>query len=189
MRKFFVLLLCLGLIGCATLDPTYYTNPNSLGYTEQALGGICEICNRTFLFSGQQYDTLENIQCPYDGHVQNLKMASNRYLYWKQQQDQIQQAQQQEVNSVALYNFIQSYQQNAQRSYERQQQYYENMGNAFLNWGGLKSTPSYQYIPVPPTLPSRQGVYWTPSGDGSSWHSSEGEMCIQLLNGGWKCSK
>lgn len=67
------------LVGCATLDPTYYTNPNSHGYAEQVMGGICEKCNRVFNFSMQQYNTIENIQCPYDGHVQNLKMASNRY--------------------------------------------------------------------------------------------------------------
>lgn len=189
MKKILVISLCLLSVGCATLDPTYYTNSNSPGYREFALGGLCEKCNRVFNFTGEQFDNIENIQCPYCGHVQNLKMASNRYTYWKQQQDQIQQAQQQEANRVALYNSVQSYQQSSQRSYERQQKYYENIGNAFSNWGGLKSAPNYQYIPSPPTSTSQQGVYWTPFGDGTGLQSSEGETCVQLLNGGWKCSK
>ncbi|MFA4937599.1 MAG: hypothetical protein WC575_04950 [Patescibacteria group bacterium] len=116
-------------------------------------------------------------------------MAANRYVYLQQQQEQERQRQQALSNQIAVNNFFQSYQQNLKQSAQRQQQYDENVGNAFSNWGGLKSTSNYQYIPTPSTLPSRQNVYWTPAGDGSSWHSSDGEMCVQLLNGGWKCSK
>jgi len=80
MRKLTCLLiLAILMSGCATLDPTYYTRSNSPGYTQQVHSGICEKCGRTFTFSQQQYDSIENIQCPYDGHVQNLKMAANRY--------------------------------------------------------------------------------------------------------------
>jgi hypothetical protein len=72
------------LTGCATT--AYYTNPNSAGYYEQGLGGLCEKCGRQFVFSGYQLDTLENITCLYCGHAQNIQMAANRYTYEAQRQ-------------------------------------------------------------------------------------------------------
>lgn len=82
-----LLILVMFISGCAAYNTNYYTDPNSSGYAEQALGGLCERCNRVFNFSGQQLNTIENIQCPYCGQVQNLRMASNRYIYLKQQQE------------------------------------------------------------------------------------------------------
>lgn len=175
--------------GCATLDPSYYSNVNSPGYVEKVFSGVCEKCNRVFSFSRQQFDTIENVQCCYCGHVQNLEMASNRYEYLQQQQEKEKQRQQALSNQVVVNNLFQLYQQNLKQSAQRQQQYDENIGNAALNWGGLKSTPNYPYIPSPSRTSSQQSVYWTPSGDGAILSSSEGETCIQLLNGGWKCSK
>ena len=182
MKKLICLFVLVMLLsGCATVSYD--------GAQHQVYSGLCEQCVRQLTFTMEQWNNSSQIICPYCGRTQDLKMAYNRYVYLQQQQEQERQRQQALSNQVAVSNFFQSYQQNLKQSAQRQQKYNENIGNAALNWGGLKSTPNYQYIPAPSTLPSRQNVYWTPAGDGSSWHSSDGEMCVQLLNGGWKCSK
>src|SRR3989338_5543130 len=84
----FILITTTSLYGCETMDSTYYTNPTSPGYHEQALGGTCEVCGRAFVISGYQLDHVENITCPFDGHPQNTKFAYNRYVYASQQQQQ-----------------------------------------------------------------------------------------------------
>lgn len=126
-------LLIIFLSGCATTE--YYTNPQSAGYTQQGLGGLCEACNREFLFSGYQLNNQVNITCPYCGRTQNLQMAANRWTYAVQQQNNaawgqavlgmasgVQQAQQQQAivqqnaaNQMAAYG-QQMYQNSQQRA-------------------------------------------------------------------------
>ncbi len=93
------ILLVVSLSGCATTE--YFTNPNSAGYNEAGLGGLCQNCNRQFNFSGYQLDNQENVSCCYCGYVQNLRMAANRYTYEVQQQQAINTQQ-------AIANFNQS---------------------------------------------------------------------------------
>ena len=161
----------------------------------QVFSALCEQCERVFSFNKLQWDSNAQITCPYCGHTQDLKMAYNRYVYLQQQQQQQQERQRQQAlsNQIAVNNIFQSYRQNIEQSTQRQQQYIEqyneNTRNTLSGWGGLKGTSSYQYIPSSPKTSLQQSVYWTPSGDGAILSSSDGETCIQLLNGGWKCSK
>jgi len=82
------LAICL-LSGCATLDPAYYTRPDSPGYTQQVFHGLCDSCGREFTFSASQFDAQQRGElpatCPYDGHAQDLQMAYNRFNYAVQQ--------------------------------------------------------------------------------------------------------
>lgn len=212
IKKVFLLLLpILLLYGCATVSDydiqrkriaedfrndkisadRYKELLNGINQDEaqhQIFSALCEQCERVFNFNKLQWDSNTQITCPYCGRTQDLKMAYNRYVYLQQQQEQERQKQQALSNQIAVNNFFHSYQQNLKQSAQRQQQYNENIGNTFSNWGGLKSTPSYQYIPSPSKTSSQQSVYWTPSSDGAILSSSEGETCIQLLNGGWRCS-
>jgi len=154
-------ILMLFLSGCATFDSTYYTNPNSQGYTQQVLGGICEQCGRQFTFSAQQYDQNVQIQCCYCGHTQDIKMAYNRYLYAQQQA----QEQQQQANSQALM----------QKLYEDarpQTHSYSNPGMDYLNY--LRNRPATSYY----TPPTQTRCHYDPMGDficdtsGSGGHST-----------------
>lgn len=113
--------------GCTTLDFNYYTDPNSPGYTESAIGGLCEECNRVFNVSKQQYDTIENVQCLYDGHIQNLKMAVNRYTYLIQQQEA-------QADQRALSNFAQQMQDIQRRRDEAQQKNIQAFQQSIQNW-------------------------------------------------------
>lgn len=79
MKKFLFLLLCLGLTGCATLNPTYYTNPNSPGYNQAVYNAICGKCMKEFKFSRNQWDNNQLITCPYCSFTQDLKIAHNNY--------------------------------------------------------------------------------------------------------------
>ena len=76
-----LLILVLALCGCATLDPAYYTDPNSQGYAEQVFGGLCDKCGREFSFSSHQWSNCKEVTCPYDGSHQTLSHARGRYLY------------------------------------------------------------------------------------------------------------
>lgn len=91
------------LPGCATLDPAYYTRPDSPGYQEQVFWGLCEVCGREFTFSGHQWDNFSTITCPYDGHEQDLRMAHNRYNYAVQQLQAQRQAQTQAMVMRELF--------------------------------------------------------------------------------------
>jgi hypothetical protein len=77
---------------------SYYTSPQSTGYNEQALGGICERCGRQFQFSANQLNNVPNITCPYCQHSQDTKQASLRWVNLKSRQEQI--------NNQALANAI-----------------------------------------------------------------------------------
>jgi len=91
--KNFLPFICLAVLlsGCATTD--YYTNPNSAGYYQQGLGGLCQNCNRQFAISAHQLNNVENTTCPYCGTTQNTKMASNRYTYEAQKAQTVANAQ------------------------------------------------------------------------------------------------
>jgi len=79
MKKVLVVLLCLGLVGC--VGAGYYTRPDSEGYYKQVFNASCQNCSRIFTYSTYQYDTIENITCPFCGLTQNLKMARARLVY------------------------------------------------------------------------------------------------------------
>lgn len=143
MKKLIILLiLSLFLSGCATVDSTYYTNPNNSGYTQNVFSGLCENCNRIFLFSKQLYDSTENVQCCYCGHIQNLKMAYNRYTYLQQQQ----QEQKAELTVQQLFcGFNQSLQKAREESTARRQKAYEEYQQNLreLNRPGTAWNPIY----------------------------------------------
>jgi len=55
MKRILILFgIAILLSGCATVPVDYYTNPNSAGYTQQSLGGLCENCGRMFTVSSAQ---------------------------------------------------------------------------------------------------------------------------------------
>lgn len=140
MRTVLVLLLCLGLVGCVTTD--YYTNPNSPGYYQQTFGGLCESCGRVFAMSGAQLQSLENIQCPYCGAIQNARMASNRYTYAKQQQD-----------AQNLMGFANTMHKSIQENIERDRQFNQMMTQEILR--GLRPQPSQPSQPYYSPQPSQ----------------------------------
>ncbi len=132
MKKTICLFFMVMLVsGCAAFNSNYYTNPNSPGYTQSAFSGLCENCNRIFSFSKQQYDTLGDIQCPFCGHTQNLKMAYNRYTYLKQQQDT--QANQQMWSNISQK--MQDIQIRRDEAEQRNiQQFQQNIADWNANW-------------------------------------------------------
>lgn len=88
MRRTLILIVMALFLSIACSMPTsYYTNPNSGGYHQQKLGGICEKCGKMFLFSGHQLHHLTNVRCAYCNHSQNVRAASERWVLAKQQQD------------------------------------------------------------------------------------------------------
>lgn len=70
------------------MPTSYYTNPQSAGYNQQGLGGICEHCGRQFNLSGNQLHNLTEIKCPYCGNLSNTKNAAARWVPVKNQRDQ-----------------------------------------------------------------------------------------------------
>ncbi len=134
MRNIILLIgLAAMLSGCVMAD--YYTRPDSPGYTEQALLGQCENCNRIFNFSAYQYNNYSLIGCPFCGREQDIKLAFNRGAYAYQQAE----AQQ---NQQALANFFQARQQHQQEYNQNQQQVLQNYQNS-LNKQGSATNPIY----------------------------------------------
>ena len=130
--------------GCATYDPNYYTNPNSPGYNEPSISGLCEMCNRVFTVSRHTFDTSENVQCCYCGHVQNLKMAVNRYAYLQQQQEA-------QANQQMLQNLGEAF-----NTYNRQQAVSaQNAANQISSYGQQMYLDSRQKA-------NQQGTYSNP---------------------------
>lgn len=174
------MVLVMLLSGCATVS-----------YDEaqhQVYGGLCEQCERQFTFTTEQWNNFSQITCPFCGRTQDLKMAYNRYVYLQQQQEQENQKQRDLASQRAASNFFQTYQRNLEQSNQNKQQIIRDYQNNIQNQ--RLSTPTYRYTPFAPNLKTqRKDVYWNPGVDGTHYTSSEGEMCVQLLNGGWKCSK
>lgn len=136
----------------ATMSSDYYTNPNSEGYSQAVFGALCEKCERQFNFSMEMWDNNQQIICPFCGHIQDLRMAYNRYEYLQQQQ--------QEQNERAAYqNFIQSYQQHLQESFQKRQQIDDQMTSKILDYYGQKRT-STNYTPA-----ERTDCYFDPRGN------------------------
>lgn len=63
----------------------YYTNLNSPGYKEFYFKALCEQCGRVFTFTAEQWYGFENITCPHDLRIQDLKKAHNRHNNLAQQ--------------------------------------------------------------------------------------------------------
>jgi hypothetical protein len=117
-QKIPTIVLSLGLLlsGCATGNSlstwlfgeperpeSYYTDPNSPGYTENRYGGLCEKCGRAFFFSAATWDRTVTVTCPYDGHEQGIQHAHNRYVYEATRvQEAQQQAQAQQGRAMAM---------------------------------------------------------------------------------------
>jgi len=122
MKKitFFILPLLL-VMGCGP-GISYYTNSSSQGYRQQALGALCEKCNRQFNISGYQLDYIANITCPYCGHAQDTRMASNRWGYAVQQQ----QAYANQASMQAIGQTLQNINQIQRESAQRKQQIYQD---------------------------------------------------------------
>jgi len=98
-----IFVICLG--SCA-MPTSYYTNPNSAGYHQQGLGGICERCGNQFQFSGAQLNNLTNITCPYCNHSGDLQQAAARWVNVKQG---IQQQQAANLLGAAITGFADGY--------------------------------------------------------------------------------
>lgn len=132
MKPIFILICLMVLLsGCATTE--YFTNPNSAGYNEAGLGGLCQNCNRQFNFSGNQLDNCENITCCYCGFVQNTRMAANRYSYEAQQQ-------QARNTQQAVANFNQSMKEINEKRAADEQRRIENFQRS-INQPGSWSNP------------------------------------------------
>jgi len=83
-----VALLASLFIGGCSMPVSYYTNPQSAGYNQQKLGGICEHCGKQFNFSGNQLHNVPLIKCFYCGNLNNTKEAAARWVPVKNQRDQ-----------------------------------------------------------------------------------------------------
>ena len=59
-----ILLACLAASGCDMLDPTYYTRPDSPGYTKPVFENTCPVCNEPFKYSQDEWDRGEAYKCP-----------------------------------------------------------------------------------------------------------------------------
>ncbi|MHC4123958.1 MAG: hypothetical protein ACYSSI_10325 [Planctomycetota bacterium] len=133
MRRIVILaalLTTILLTGCATFNEAYYTDPNSQGYNEAVLNGLCENCNRDFNFSHAQANYYENISCPYCGHTQNLRMANNRAKYEYERQ-------QEASNAQFIMGIADSFRRANQRAAENEQRiisdYQKSLGEMWKN--------------------------------------------------------
>ena len=121
MRRVVTFTFALSILsGCATVDPTYYTKPDSPGYHEQVFSGLCELCGKKFVFSAEQWETLSAITCPYDGREQDLRLAHTRY------NETVQQAQAQ-LNAAFAAQAAQIIIQGQTRTAQRQASYVQCM--------------------------------------------------------------
>jgi len=80
----FSLIISLFIGGCS-MPTSYYTSPQSAGYNQQKLGGICEHCGKQFNLSGNQLNNVPLIKCPYCGNLSNTKEAAARWVPVKNQ--------------------------------------------------------------------------------------------------------
>ncbi len=112
MRYWLFVSVLLIISGCAELpNAAYYTDPKSPGYTQPVYSGLCEQCGRAFTFSHAQWDSGQPIACPYDGHVQNLQAASQRYQASQQQASNQAAAAAGRASGWMLYSAFQAYNQ------------------------------------------------------------------------------
>jgi len=94
-----LLLIVLALAGCS--KPTsYYTSPHSAGFNQQALGGICDFCEKQFNLSGNQLLNVPRIKCPYCSHMSNTKNAAAQWVSVKNQRHQ-------QVNQQLMLGIVQ----------------------------------------------------------------------------------
>lgn len=142
-----LLIISLLLSGCTNLNTvlfgrpqSYYTDPNSPGYTEQVFHGLCEVCGRDFTYSKAQADEHTELTCPYDGQPNNLVQASNRYDYAVQQAN----AQHRAQVAARMANAFTALNQSQTQAIQRQSGFLQcveqcnSMGNIYSpNPGGL----------------------------------------------------
>lgn len=104
MKFIWLLLASLSIAFCnsCSMPTSYYTSPNSPGYHQQGLGGICEKCGRQFLFSGYQLHHITTITCAYCKHPQNVHDASQRWVNIKPSYEQQQAVQ---LTNAAITGF------------------------------------------------------------------------------------
>jgi len=88
MSKSFILLVAFLLLSACAMPVSYYTDPNSAGYTVQGLGGICDYCGKQFNMSGYQLQNVQNIKCPYCGGISNTKKSAARWVEVKNKYNQ-----------------------------------------------------------------------------------------------------
>lgn len=123
------ILFCALVTGCATTE--YYTRPDSPGYQENHFSAICELCGRQFLFSKALQDSSPQAPCPYDGYVQDLQYANNRYVYA-----------QQEANRNMAVQMLNVWQQGQTRLAQKQAEYLRCYNDCMIQRGiGSSSAP------------------------------------------------
>ncbi len=67
--------------GCDQLDPTYYTRPESPGYTQRVFKNVCPVCNETYAYSQEEWDKGNAFKCP---------LHRKQSLFHKEEQEQAQ---------------------------------------------------------------------------------------------------
>ncbi len=67
--------------GCDQLDPTYYTRPESPGYTKRVFKNACPVCNETYAYSQDEWDHGNAFKCP---------LHRKESLFHKEEQEQAQ---------------------------------------------------------------------------------------------------
>ncbi len=86
--------------GCDKLDPTYYTRPDSPGYTKQTFTNKCPVCGVSYLYSQSEWDSGDAFKCPLHRTDSPLKEEKSKQANVNQEMKNYQDQQRQEVQRM-----------------------------------------------------------------------------------------